>query len=391
MPGISAITASDHPADGGCVQTPIERDEEDRLRRRAAVMRFLGHIRESGDERELMSLLVQAGAVWYDLDARAYRRELDGRFTLEAWLPGTDLTHDPEVLDLDAVLSADQPTRISSISETEQIGWPAVQGEVVLFPVSAAGVVSRCLAVASQVEREAEVMLTEVCRAAGAVLEQLVERRGREVRARIVRRTEEMEGSFQASVRSIASEYLAAVEAGAIRAAVMRPGQPTVTICAIGGAPGWAETMTPTLAPGEAEVSAERIALGFGHGKGAGGVVEFLASSERPFTVESVQAARAGLDVLGVWLAGISVGFARSSLERTVQPPAPPPFEAAMGEELERARRLSLTGGVLVASVPGVRGPDPRVLSVVIRTVREELRSVDLLGQLSGERSPRCW
>ena len=42
------------------------------------------------------------------------------------------------------------------------------------------------------------------------------------------------------------------------------------------------------------------------------------------------------------------------------------------------------SGGVLVASVPGAQGPDPRVLSIVIRTVRKELRSVDLLGQLGG-------
>ena len=366
------------------MQTSLESDEGDRLRRRAAVMRFLSHIRASADERELMSSLIQAGAVWYDLDARAYRRELDGRFMLEAWLPGSDLTHDLPLVDLDAVLAPDLPTRISSIAEAEQLGWPAVQGEVVLFPVVAAGVVSRCLAVAGQVEHEAEVMLTEVCRSAGAVLEQLAERRGREVRARIVRRTGEMEGSFQSSVRGIAAEYLAAVDAGAVRVAVMRPGQPTATVCATGGEPGWAETPLPTLAPGEAEVSAERIALGFGLGKGAGGVVEFLASPGRPFTAEGVQAARAGLDVLGVWLAGISVGFARPSQGRTSQPPAAPSFEAAIREELERARRLSLSGGVLVASVPGAQGPDPRVLSIVIRTVRKELRSVDLLGQLGG-------
>jgi GGDEF domain-containing protein len=54
-----------------------------------------------------------------------------------------------------------------------------------------------------------------------------------------------------------------------------------------------------------------------------------------------------------------------------------------MREELAKAKRLSLSGGVLVASVPGTEVPDPRVLSVVIRTVRAELRSADLLGQLA--------
>lgn len=55
-----------------------------------------------------------------------------------------------------------------------------------------------------------------------------------------------------------------------------------------------------------------------------------------------------------------------------------------MRDELARAERLSLSGGVIVASVPGTEAPDPHVVSTIIRTVRAELRSVDLLGQLTG-------
>ena len=87
--------------------------------------------------------------------------------------------------------------------------------------------------------------------------------------------------------------------------------------------------------------------------------------------------------MLSVWLSGISVGFARSPGDRPPLIPAAP-FEETMRDELVRARRLSLSGGVLVASVPGATGPDPRVTSIVIRTVRSELRSADLLGQLTG-------
>jgi GGDEF domain-containing protein len=62
-----------------------------------------------------------------------------------------------------------------------------------------------------------------------------------------------------------------------------------------------------------------------------------------------------------------------------------PAFEQTMEGELEKAKRLSTNGGVLVASVPGAGGiPDAHVLSVVIQTVRNELRSSDLLGQLAG-------
>jgi hypothetical protein len=346
-------------------------------------MRFLSHMRESVSERDLMLSVIQAGAVWYDLDARAYRRELDGRYSLEAWLPGADVTHDPQALDVDAVLARDAPTRISSINELEQFGWQSAQGEVVLLPIVASGLVNRLLVLAGQVDREVEAILVAVCQSAGAVVEQLGERRRQEVRARLVRRAGEMEGAFQSSVHDIASDYMAAVDAAAIRVAVTRPGQPTVTVCSTGESV-WESSPVPVLAPGETDASAARIALGFALSKGAGGVVELLAPPARPFAPERLQAAQAGLDVLSVWLAGISIGFSKTSGGRTLQAPAGPPFEDTMRDELARATRLSLSGGVLVASVPGAPGPDPRVLSIVIRTVRSELRSADLLGQLTG-------
>ncbi len=365
------------------MQTPLDIDEGDRLRRRAAVMRFLSHLRESANERDLMLSVVQAGAVWYDLDARAYRRELDGRFSLEAWLPGAEVANRPQSLDVGAMLDQDAPTRISSIADLEQFGWESVQGEAVLLPIVAWGRMNRLLVLAGQVDRDVEAILVAVCKSAGAVLEQLGERRSRTVRARLVRRTGEMEGAFQASAHDIATEYVAAVDASAVRVAVTRPGQPTVTVCSTGDSV-WASSPVPVLAPGAIDASAARIALGFALIKGASGVVELLAPPSRPFTPESVQAAQAGLDVLSVWLAGISIGFSKTPGDRALHAPASPPFEDAMRDELARAARLSLSGGVLVASVPGAGGPDPRVLSVVIRTVRAELRSADLLGQLTG-------
>jgi hypothetical protein len=360
-----------------------EKDEGDRLRRLSAVMRFLGHMRESADERELVLSLIQAAAVWYDLDARAYRRELNGRFVLEAWLPGADVTHDPHELDVDAVLTADSPTRISSINELEQFGWQSVQGEELLFPIVAADMVRRILVVTGPVEREIEATLMLVCRSAGSVLDHLAQRRGRDVHDRLVRRMAVSSGSFQTCVRAVVHEYLGAVEAAAARVAVTRPAQPTVTLYSTGGE-GWTTEPVPQLAPGAVEVSTERIALGFALGNAANGIIELLASPARPFTIERAQAARSGADVLSVWLAGISLGAAHAVVQPVQEAPAAPPFEDAMREELAKAKRLSLNGGVLVASVPGAAVPDPRVLSMVIRAVREELRSADLLGQLTG-------
>lgn len=346
-------------------------------------MRFLGHMRGSADERELVLSLIQAGAVWYDLDARVYRRELNGRFSLEAWLPGADVTNDPREIDVDAVLTPDAPTHISSINELEQHGWQSVQGEVLLVPVAAASLVRRVLVVAGPVEREVEATMMVVCRSAGAVLDQLAERRGHAVRERLARPVTTATSAFGPSVRAVVDEYLAAVDAAAARVVMTRPGQPAVRLYATGGE-AWAGDEMPQPSPGAIELSPRRIAIGFALRKGAAGAVELLAPLARPFTVERAEAAVVGADVIAVWLAGISLGAAHAPAGDLPSVPEATPFDQTMRRELDKAGRLSLRGGVVVASVPGAAVPDPRVMSIVIRTVRDELRSADLLGQLPG-------
>ncbi len=340
--------------------------------------RLLDHLRESASETELTSSLIQAAAVWYDLDARTYVRDLAGRFVLEAWLPGADLSHAPREIDASLLDASGGPVRISSINELEQFGWQSVQGEVLLLPLVVAGAIRRYLAVAGSVGDDAEPVLMMVCRASGAVLEGLAERRARDVRERLVRAASATR-AFGDCLGGVMRELVAAVDAAAVRVVVLRPGRPLTALCST-GSKEWTASPVPKVAPGAVESGPGRIALGFAWADQSG-VIELLAPPARPFTVERADAASAALDVLRVWLAGVSAGEGRKAPE-TASPE--PPFEDTMRDELARARRLSLTGGVLVASVPGSKGPDPRVMSAVIQTIRSELRSIDLLGQLAG-------
>ena len=63
-------------------------DERQRSRRLTGALRFIEYITETADEETLARALVQAAAVWYDVDARVYRRDLSGDFVLDTWLPG---------------------------------------------------------------------------------------------------------------------------------------------------------------------------------------------------------------------------------------------------------------------------------------------------------------
>ncbi len=189
--------------------------------------------------------------------------------------------------------------------------------------------------------------------------------------------------AFQGRARGVAEDYAGAVGAAGARLSVRAGLGRALTLASVGEQ--WATSPPAVLPAGAASMAADRMAFSVALGNDAVAVVELAAAAAAPFTVEQAQLARAGGEVMACgWQASPAARGRRLALPNPQRPP-PPPFEDEMRTELERARRLSLNGGVLVASVPGSGGiPDPRVLSVVIQVVRGELRSSDLLGQLAG-------
>jgi hypothetical protein len=355
-------------------------EDGDRLRRLSAIMRFVSQMRETATEQELVQALIQAAAVWYDLDARAYRRDLRGRYVLEMWLPGADIAADPREMDASGLLSADGQTHVTSIQEMEQLGWRAVQAEILLLPIPTADAANWLIAVSGPVEREVETTLVLVCRSAGAVIDQLGVRHAREVQERLTRRMTEGPGVFAARAKAVLDEYLAAVGASAGRISVRQASGKTLPLVVDGS---WPQTV-PNLASGSAEVGAERMTFASGLGPDGVIVVEVRAFDDSPFAVNQARTAQAGASLLSTWLSGVWTGAAGQMASRSSEP-VPPSFETTMEGELEKAKRLRLNGGVLVASVPGAGGIiDSHAVSVVIQTVRNELRSADLLGQLAG-------
>jgi len=63
-------------------------DERQHSRRLLATLRFLRHLVETDTEADLAHAIVQAAAVWFDVDARIFQRELSGEFVLHTSLPG---------------------------------------------------------------------------------------------------------------------------------------------------------------------------------------------------------------------------------------------------------------------------------------------------------------
>ena len=105
---------------GDLLVTRRLRLQEELTHRSRALATFVADLQQCSGETELLNMLLQAIAVWHDVEACAYARNLGGQFTVRATLPGVDVSSLPASLEAGAVTAA--------------IGWPAGEWPV-LTPV----------------------------------------------------------------------------------------------------------------------------------------------------------------------------------------------------------------------------------------------------------------
>jgi hypothetical protein len=394
-PGARGLAGTVPPPETVATDRVTEHDGDDRVRRLSAAMRFLSQMHGIATEADLIQAMIQAAAVWYDLDARAYRRDLAGRDVLEMWLPGAELEGDPKELTSGALVTADRVTRVNSLADFEQLGWHNAQREVMLLPIAPNGQITWLLAVPGAIDADVEATLALVCRTGASVLEQLSARRAREVCDRLIGCLAGADGQYPREVEPVAqavlSELLSAT--GAVRGSLAirrRLTDNPVVLAALGDhGPGGPrvdqEAGQPVLSPG-------RLAMALGLGGGADALMDLGASAARPFGVADAAVAGAGASVVGAWLAGVAVALEKAPVSERPEESSAPPFERRVGEELGRAKRMRLKGGVVVVRVvtrgeggqaaAGAVPADVWAQSLLIQALRAELRSSDLLGQL---------
>ena len=369
---------------------------DDRVRRLSAAMRFLSQMHGIATEADLVKAIIQAAAVWYDLDVRAYRRDLAGRDVLEMWLPGAELEGDPKELTSGGLVTADRPTRVSSLADFEQLGWHNAQGEVVLVPIAPNGQITWLLAAPGAIDENIEATLALVCRTAASVLEQLAAHRAREVCDRLLACLAGADGQYPREVGAVAQAVLLELVSatGAIRGslAIRRRLTDNPVVLAARGDHGPGGPRVDQEA-GQSVLSPERLAMAPNLGGGGHALIDLGASPVRPFGVADAAVAGAGAAVVGAWLAGVAVALDKAPVSERPEESSAPPFERRVGEELGRATRMRLQGGVMVVGVvtkgesgqaaAGAVRADVYVQSLLIQALRSELRSSDLLGQLT--------
>ena len=362
------------------------REEQRRLRRLYVTARSLLQVAEEAeDERELVLTVVQAAAIWHDVDARAYRRDLQGRFVLDVRLPGADLSVGPRDFSAFSVVSG-PVTRITSVGEQEQLGWNDLAGELALLPIAASGQAQPRWVLAIPIETDSMVSsnLLLLCELLGLCLDRMESRRDQELRKRLIRDVADREDPVAELANAALAQivgFLGAAQGrlvtGVGTADTTEGAEKTRTMAEAGGE--WTAGPTPTLEPGQSLMTPRRLTMAFSVGNRAVAIIDLTAPEGADFSISHASLLESSIGVLRTWLAGVLDGAAAQAVE--VEPPAA--FETRINDELARSKKAPKETGLIVIDLaPGSPRRDTRVRSNVPSPVVRQLRSTDVLGRL---------
>jgi len=362
------------------------REEQRRLRRLFVTSRSLLQVAEEAeDERELVMTVVQAAAIWHDVDARAYRRDLQGRFVLDVRLPGADLSVGPRDFSAFSVVSG-PVTRISTVGEQEQLGWNDLAGELALLPISASGQAQPRWVLAIPIETDSMVSsnLLLLCEMLGLCLDRMAARRDQELRKRLIRDVVDREDPVAelanvglAQIASFLGAAQGRIVTGTSPASEEPEGTETRPMAEVGGE--WTAGPTPALEPSQSLMTPRRLSMAFSVGNKAVAIIDLTAPDGADFSISHASLLESAVGVLKTWFAGVLDGAAAQVLE--VEPAQS--FESRIGDELAKAKKGPAETGVIVIDLaPGAQRRETRVRSNVPSPVARQLRASDVLGRL---------
>src|SRR5262245_54561930 len=153
-------------------------DEKQNSRRLNGALRFVQHVLHATNETAVADALIHAAAVWYDVDARIYRRNLSGEFELYTCLPAVQpgartLALPVEDGSLDLVRHYQSSVEGSALGSSQ---------DTVVVPLSGDDRVDWLLVLCGVVPLEADSVLQLVARASGIQLTSCRARRNSEAR-----------------------------------------------------------------------------------------------------------------------------------------------------------------------------------------------------------------
>ena len=352
-------------------------DERQQSRRLLATLRFLKHLVETDTETDLGHAIVQAAAVWFDVDARIFQRDLAGDFVLHTALPGAHVEEAAKRLSPDWFTGAGDTVRIGPIAEW---GQAAAGSDVVLVPLSTGGSPEWVLALIGAFPKDAESLFAILGRIVGVQLETIRSKRRDRVRDQFQALVEQGATVPELLAVRVVRE-LADVTGAAYASLVLnRQGRERRIVC-IG-----ASSEVPAAATessDQARFTPSQFVCRLPLSDNAAAVLDLRPSPGTLFRPDAELVTRVATSVLQVWLVGAESTL--GDVTRESLRPAVSEFMRRIEEELERAKRFDLRLSLVLVDIPAAVTGVERVASVMQDVVRQELRGSDVLGLMNGE------
>ena len=353
-------------------------DERQQSRRLLATLRFLRHLVEVDNEADLAHAIVQAAAVWFDVDARIFHRDLNGEFVLHTALPGAHVEEPAKRLRSQWFAGTSEAVRLGPIPEW---GQATAGSEVVLVPLAIGSTPDWVLALIGTFPKDAESLFAVLGRIVGVQLETIRSKR----RDRTRERFESLLGQGGAVPELVAVgviRELADMTGAAYASLVLnRQGleRRLVSIGTSNEAPDtahdWANgaRFTPAQITCTLKLSDEAFAI-----------LDLRPSPGQLFQADAELVTGVASRVLQSWLVGAQSSL--SDVTHATPRPAVSEFVRRIEEELERAKRFDLRLSLVLIDIPHSGAGFDRATSFVENAVRSELRGSDVLGTMTGDR-----
>ena len=353
-------------------------DERQRSRRLLGTMRFLGQLVGTESEAALQHALIQAAAIWFDADARVYRRDLGRQFVLDTALPGAVIADEARQLLPPAGAALGGVHRTS----TSALWADGNDAEAILVPLSANEPTSSVL-VLINAKVDDPSSLPILGQVAGVQIELARASRRDRVRQRFLDLVHDRDAEVGAMPERMVREL--AVMTGAGSAALTLESHDCARrLVSFGNIPEVETRSTRTRErddPWKFEPAGFTCELPLRGGVKA--IVELRPGPDAVFSTDAALSAKVGIEILSIWLTAQAPALLEASM--TTGKAAPPAaFRRRMEEELERAKRFDLRLGLVIVDLPPLLTPEERLH--LENALRKALRGSDVLGLAGAHR-----
>ena len=342
-----------------------------------AVLRFVQHLADATLEAEVLRSTIQAAAVWFDLDARIYRRTAAGEFVPHMYLPGAPIVSHRTIpaLTIDGIQGT---LRISSVADLEALGLPGTGA--VLIPLGAQKT-DLALVLAGALPPDIELTFGAITRVATHLLQRARARTAADLRKDVLDVLTDPSSAPDRTIDRVLTLLAERCNAPSGSIAARLRGE-TITLAVVGRT---APSLMP-VADGEVHVTLDggRMAMTFSAGGDLSLSIELGAAVNGEFDETTRYAFERAGEVVQAWISGLTASAEgrRALLGLEPAEALSTGFLARIEQEIARAKRFNLHLALVL-----VRGgnplDDPARVEDILRSVRAEVRESDVLGVMN--------